>query len=340
MATRRRSKTPARRSRKIYPTPYFNPSNGTRTFSGPVIPPSTTLRDRLGMLQYKLNRFQARATFGKTGYPSTANLRNTWGAAFEQIFAGALQALTQPIVLLTMLITAAVIVLHGGIQPKLIPGTILGDWLASMPQENPVVIWITNNEIRVFGLLIFVPVIVDYPRKHRAIVAVACVVWLLLVPQTSTLEYTAQATMLHLYSHVSTRKAKFIIIVAAILLYVLGFLFTIPASVSAEPPSTCQAHADCRDPMPSTGEIYCCQSEKKCRVETYASCPKLANGNAGWAGNVPPSAATLKKCAKAADCASEDVEKYCCSTAATGGISGTCRQSWYPCKTWVNKPPA
>lgn len=140
----------------------------------------------------------------------------------------------RPVVLLSALVVAALVVTHYDVFSD----GYIGQWVKSNP-TNSFAQWIGKNEMRFIGLLIFVPTLMDLPKNVQMLASVGTLFWCMIVPETSVLQYVLQSLALHTYFRVKLQSSRIAIIAFVATAYYVGW-FTVDtktASISTSAPS-------------------------------------------------------------------------------------------------------
>nr|AQM55438.1 hypothetical protein 3 [San Bernardo virus]AQM55441.1 hypothetical protein 3 [San Bernardo virus] len=144
-----------------------------------------------------------------------------------------MNGLNKPLVLLTLVVVVALVFTH---KSDFSSGSV-GKWITDNADKNSFASWVSKNEMKFLGLMIFVPAIVDSPAAIRVTLALACVFWVLLVPQASVFEYAVQAIALHTYFRVRLQNSRFLIILFVAAMYFLGYITVTQPPIAATQPS-------------------------------------------------------------------------------------------------------
>lgn len=131
-----------------------------------------------------------------------------------------LAGLNKPLVLLTLVLVVALVFTH----VNDFSSGVFGKWVAEKSANNSLALWVHQNQIKFLGLAIFAPAVLDSPDKIRLALALACVFWVMLVPQASVYEYAIQAIALHTYFRVRLQNSRVFILLIVAALYFFGHI--------------------------------------------------------------------------------------------------------------------
>ncbi|ALP32038.1 hypothetical protein AT157_gp3 [Daeseongdong virus 1] len=131
-----------------------------------------------------------------------------------------LAGLNKPLVLLTLVLVVALVFTH----VNDFSSGVLGKWVAEKSANNSLALWVHQNQMKFLGLAIFAPAVLDSPDKIRLALALACVFWVMLVPQASVYEYAIQAIALHTYFRVRLQNSRVFILLLVAALYFFGHI--------------------------------------------------------------------------------------------------------------------
>nr|QIN93578.1 MAG: hypothetical protein [Daeseongdong virus 1]UYE93749.1 MAG: hypothetical protein [Daeseongdong virus 1] len=131
-----------------------------------------------------------------------------------------LAGLNKPLVLLTLVLVVALVFTH----VNDFSSGVFGKWVADKSASNSLALWVNENQKKFLGLAIFAPAVLDSPEKIRLALALACVFWVMLVPQASVYEYAIQAIALHTYFRVRLQHSRVFILLVVAALYFFGHI--------------------------------------------------------------------------------------------------------------------
>nr|AIS40883.1 hypothetical protein 3 [Brejeira virus] len=131
-----------------------------------------------------------------------------------------LNALNRPMVLLSLVMVVALVFTH---QSDFSSGA-LGKYVAERAETNSLAKWVHENQTKFLGLAIFTPAVLNTPDKVRVVIGLATLLWVMLVPQASVVEYVLQALALHSYFRVKLQHSRLFIMAVVVLLYFMGYL--------------------------------------------------------------------------------------------------------------------
>jgi hypothetical protein len=120
-----------------------------------------------------------------------------------------------------------------------------------------------SNPIKIYGLLAFLPVYLalkpDLP--DRALIAVAGVAWVMLVPEAGVVEYAIQALALHVFFNTNRPSTKTIVVSIVAALYFFGYAVKPGSAASlcdcSQFPDTC---FDSALNFSTTSDQFCCSA--------------------------------------------------------------------------------
>nr|AQM55327.1 hypothetical protein 3 [Piura virus]AQM55330.1 hypothetical protein 3 [Piura virus]AQM55333.1 hypothetical protein 3 [Piura virus]AQM55336.1 hypothetical protein 3 [Piura virus]AQM55339.1 hypothetical protein 3 [Piura virus] len=141
-------------------------------------------------------------------------------------------ALNRPLVLLSLVMVVAFVFTH---QSDFSSGAV-GKYVAERAETNSLAKWVHENQFKFLGLAIFAPAVLNSPEKMRVVLGLATLLWVMLVPQASVLEYVLQALALHSYFRVRLQQSRLFIMVVVVFLYFMGYL-TLVKSPDQQVPS-------------------------------------------------------------------------------------------------------
>ncbi|QOK99943.1 putative virion membrane protein [Mekrijarvi negevirus] len=148
-----------------------------------------------------------------------------------------ISGLNKPLVLLTLVLVVALVFTH----VNDFSSGVVGKWVSDKSASNSLALWVHQNLVKFLGLTIFIPAVLDSPEKLRVALALACVFWVMLVPQASIYEYAIQAIALHTYFRVKLQNSRVFILLVVAALYFFGHITlttpsnTMPANNSTVP---------------------------------------------------------------------------------------------------------
>jgi len=151
---------------------------------------------------------------------------------FVQDVALSLERITsQPAVMMTGIIAVVIILSHLGSADM----SILDNWIRYVKLSQPRLgDWLYDHESWLYGVIAFVPAVLSVSEKRRAIVAVACLAWILVLPHRHPWEYLVQAVAVRIFFTTNRASTRTILVVVVAGLYWLGLMsFSEPAAMEA-----------------------------------------------------------------------------------------------------------
>jgi hypothetical protein len=112
--------------------------------------------------------------------------------------------------------------------------------------------FLEKYERRIVGALCFLPVVLLSPNSFRMFLFLGVLSWVTLAPEMSILQYSLQALLTLLYVRMTGSDHRMFIIIASVLLYLGGFIFTSTESSSSRNPTVeASQTATPRTPVPT-----------------------------------------------------------------------------------------
>lgn len=130
------------------------------------------------------------------------------------------QAMSNPLVFAT--IALAVIVVVSEITD--LDSGPLKPWFPEA-SKNKFIIWVRANIQKIIGIAVFLPVMVDLPRRSQLLILLIPIM-LVLLPKIPTVEYALLALLTHFFLHVNGAVTRFLIILVGVAMYLFGILFS------------------------------------------------------------------------------------------------------------------
>lgn len=152
--------------------------------------------------------------------------------AISEATATVLRAVNDPIFLLLSVLAAMTVYFH---YTSFASGPV-GQWVAENP-GNKLAKWVSANEKRFLGAVLFLPSVYRMPQAHRAIVAVLVIMWVALIPESGVYQYAVQSFALFLYVNVKRSSTRMTLIAVVCAIYWSGWLVE-PASVATAKTAT------------------------------------------------------------------------------------------------------
>ncbi|APG77765.1 hypothetical protein [Wuhan insect virus 8] len=146
---------------------------------------------------------------------------------FNQVFSDIALTLTSaisnPLVLLTIALSVGVITTHNFPQNK-------GFIYDTFREKNDTISrWVVDNGQKVAGFSIFLPAVVDSPRNFRSVIALTSFLWVMVIPESSVVEYFLQALAVHTYFRLKTDNSRLTLLAIIGIAWFLGY-FHIPTT--------------------------------------------------------------------------------------------------------------
>nr|ABC86319.1 IP15837p [Drosophila melanogaster] len=150
--------------------------------------------------------------------PKIPSSSSDFSKAIDEIFNTFSRPLANPTFLVTIVLTLGIFLTHDFYSKE----GVLFDWLSNY--DNSFTTWVGQNAFKFAGLIIFIPAVIDIPKKNQVMLACLAFLWVMFVPESTVLEYAIQALALHTYFRVKTDNARFVVVLIVVVSYFLGFL--------------------------------------------------------------------------------------------------------------------
>lgn len=128
------------------------------------------------------------------------------------------RGLSNPLVLLTIALSVGVIATHDFPNKK---GFIYDTF---KDRSDSISKWIIDHGMKFAGMLIFLPAVVDSPRRTRPVVALLSFLWVMIIPEAKAVEYFLQSLALHTYFRLSNNNSRITVLAVIAIAWFLGFI--------------------------------------------------------------------------------------------------------------------
>lgn len=144
----------------------------------------------------------------------------TFDRVGEELLRACSQALHNPMVLITILL--AVVVVFSDVTD--LDHGPLAHWFPK-DSTQPFVIWVRKNIQKIIGMAVFLPVVVDLPRRMMMLVVIIPLI-VVILPPVPTFEYALLAILTHFFLHVNGTVARLVVIAVGVFLYLAGVILS------------------------------------------------------------------------------------------------------------------
>lgn len=128
---------------------------------------------------------------------------------------------TQPAVMMTGIVSVVLILSHLSSKDD----SILDGWIKYVTTSQPKLgEWLIERENWLYGLVAFLPAVLSVPESKRAVVAVACVAWVFVLPHRHPWEYLVQAVAVRVFFTTGRASTRTMLVGLVALLYWLGLM--------------------------------------------------------------------------------------------------------------------
>lgn len=154
---------------------------------------------------------------------------------------------SQPTVFVFVVIAAVLTISHLTAETNT---DLLSKWIEDLRNNTStkkIGDFLLKYEIKVYGVLWFLPAWMSVPQNFRVAMLIAMSIWIMIIPEAGVLEYMVQAIAIRMYFRVSNEVARVLLIAVVAVLYWAGFIFvktgtvvgtSTTASSAASSPST------------------------------------------------------------------------------------------------------
>jgi len=128
---------------------------------------------------------------------------------------------TQPAVMMTGVFSVVLILSHLGSKDD----SILDGWIKYVTTSQPKLgEWLIEKENWLYGILAFTPAVLSIPESKRAVVTLACLAWVFVLPHRHPWEYLVQALAVRVFFTTTRASTRSMLVGVVALLYWLGLM--------------------------------------------------------------------------------------------------------------------